>query len=216
MKRELHNVAHVGHSGMCRNDDNGIDCSELQEKYSQLDLKRGFLMSRHFGTSYHPNEHYMRGPGPACAQNARNILKSNARPASLVHAPAGDAGPPFQSSDGGGESRPASTSGSGPLPLTHKTGDACSALEPPIWVTKTIGRRQELKRAVGVAPDPSEARFVLSHTEFLAHMESGSQALENLRTTAFSFLTLGIIAVPFFLAAVVYALFFAPSVASVF
>jgi len=32
MTRELHNVAHVGHSGMCRNHDNGIDCSRLQEK----------------------------------------------------------------------------------------------------------------------------------------------------------------------------------------
>ena len=109
-------------------------------------------MPRNFGTSYRPNEHYMRGPGPACAQNARNILKTNARPASPLSAPAGGAGPPF----------------------------------------------------------------VLSHAEFLAHMESGSQALQNLRTTAFSFLALGLFALPFFLAAVVYALFFAPSVASVF
>ncbi len=41
MTRELQNNAHVGHSGMCRNDDIGIDCSELQQKSSQLDLKRG-------------------------------------------------------------------------------------------------------------------------------------------------------------------------------
>ena len=35
MTRELQNLAHVGHSGMCRNDDNGIDCSELQDNFSQ-------------------------------------------------------------------------------------------------------------------------------------------------------------------------------------
>ena len=147
-------------------------------------------MARNFGTSYHPNEHYMRGPGPACAQNARNILKSNARPASLVHAPAGDAGPPFPSSDGAQDAHQSSFD------------DARETKRPEM--------------DAGVAPGPSEARFVLSHAEFLAHMESGSQALQNLRTTAFSFLTLGIVALPFFLGAVVYALFFAPSVASVF
>jgi hypothetical protein len=100
-------------------------------------------MSRHFGTSYHPENYYMRGPGPACAQNARNILKSNARPASLVHAPARDAGPPF----------------------------------------------------------------VLSHAEFLADIAT-SQTLKNLATTAFSFFMLGLVALPFFLGAVVWALFF--------
>lgn len=140
-------------------------------------------MPRHFGTSYHPNEHYMRGPGPACAQNARNILKSNARPASLVHAPAGDAGPPFSSS---------------PTSLTGSLNSGES--EPSVMLACGVG----------------ETHFVLSHAEFLAHMESGSQALQNLRTTAFSFLALGIVALPFFLGAVVYALFFAPSVASVF
>jgi len=150
-------------------------------------------MPRNFGASYHPNEHYMRGPGPACAQNARNILKSNARPASLVHAPAGDAGPPFPSSDGGGEKQTREVTGLRCAPAQHV-----------------------LRSRAGVAPGPSEARFVLSHAEFLAHMESGSQALENLRTTAFSFLALGVFALPFFLGAVVYALFFAPSVASVF
>ena len=140
-------------------------------------------MPRNFGTSYRPNEHYMRGPGPACAKNARNILKTNARPASLVHAPAGDAGPPFSSSP--------------PLLLSSlPSGES----EPPVTALGSGG----------------ETRFVLSHAEFLAHMESGSQALENLHTTAFSFLTLGIVALPFFLGAVVYALFFAPSVASVF
>ena len=143
----------------------------------------GSRMSRHFGTSYHPNDHYMRGPGPACAQNARNILKSNARPASLVHAPAGDAGPPFPSS-------------------------------PPL--SDSSLNSGESEPSVMLASGGGEARFVLSHAQFLADIESGSQALENLRTTAFSFLTLGIVAVPFFLAAVVYALFFAPSVASVF
>jgi len=140
-------------------------------------------MPRNFGTSYHPNEHYMRGPGPACAQNARNILKTNARPASLVHAPAGDAGPPFPSS-------------------------------PPLFDSSLNSGESE--PSVMLACSRGETRFVLSHAEFLAHMESGSQALENLRTTAFSFLALGIVALPFFLGAVIYALFFAPSVASVF
>ena len=175
MTRESHNVAHVGHSGMCRNDDNGIDCSELQEKYSQLDSKRGSLMSRRFGTSYHPNDHYMRGPGPACAKNARNILKSNARPASLVYAPAGDAGPPFSVNDAeilsvvqrGGrllsESRPA-----GSASFSHSNTRSRSA----------------------------------SHALFL------DQSLRNLTATAFSFLALGLAALPFFLGAVVYALFF--------
>jgi hypothetical protein len=143
MTRELQNIAHADHSGMCRNDDIGIDCSELQQKSSQLELNRGTLMSRHFGTSYHPNDHYMRGPGPACAQNARNILKTNARPASPVQAPARDAGPPF----------------------------------------------------------------ILSHAEFLADITS-SQALKNLVTTAFSFFVLGLAALPFFLGAVIWSLFF--------
>jgi len=35
MTRESHNVAHVGHSGVCRNDDIGIDCIRLQEQFSR-------------------------------------------------------------------------------------------------------------------------------------------------------------------------------------
>jgi len=141
-------------------------------------------MSRHFGTSYHPNEHYMRGPGPACAQNARNILKSNARPASLVHAPARDAGPPFQ------------------------FGDA----EHLSVVQRGERLLPESRPAVSAsfrASDGIRSRSA-SHALFL------DQSLRNLHATAFSFLAIGLIALPFFLAAVVYALFFAPSVASVF
>lgn len=137
-------------------------------------------MSRHFGISfYRPNDHYMRGPGPACAQNARNILKSNARPASPLTAPAGDAGPPLASS-------------------SAVEQDAVNVL------------------VAGSNPALPANRFVLSHAEFLADIRSGSETMQNLRTTAFSFLALGLVALPFFLAAVVYALFFAPSVASVF
>ncbi len=140
-------------------------------------------MSRNFGTSYHPNEHYMRGPGPACAQNARNILKSNARPASPVHAPAGDAGPPFPSSP------------------PHRVAPQNSA--------------ERLLRS-DACRGGGESRFVLSHAQFMADIESGSETMKNLHTTAFSFLALGLVALPFFLGAVVYALFFDPSVASVF
>ena len=87
-----------------------------------------------------------------------------------------------------------------------------SSPEPPLSSLNS----GESEPSVMLACGAGETRFVLSHAEFLAHMESGSQALENLRTTAFSFLALGIVALPFFLGAVVYALFFAQSVASVF
>jgi hypothetical protein len=59
-------------------------------------------------------------------------------------------------SDGGVESGHATASGSGPLPEPIAIGDACSALEPPHRATNTVGRHQELKRAVGVTPDPSD------------------------------------------------------------
>jgi len=132
-------------------------------------------MSRHFGTSYHPENYYMRGPGPACAQNARNILKTNARPASPVQAPARDAGPPFPINDAeilsvvqrGGrllsESRPA-----GSASFSHSNTRSRSA----------------------------------SHALFL------DQSLRNLTTTAFSFFALGLAALPFFLGAVIWSLFF--------
>jgi len=143
-------------------------------------------MPRNFGTSYHPNEHYMRGPGPACAQNARNILKSNARPASLVHAPAGDAGPPFKFDDAEGTS-------------IVQRGERLFPESRPA-VSASCGESHGFKIRSRSA----------SHALFL------DQSLRNLRTTAFSFFALGLVALPFFLVAVVYALFFAPSVASVF
>lgn len=58
-------------------------------------------------------------------------------------------------SEGGHESSVAPASGSGPLPTPHIAGDACSAIEPPRG-TETVGRHQELKRAAGVAPGPSD------------------------------------------------------------
>lgn len=63
----------------------------------------------------------------------------------------------FTSSRGCTESGRATSSGSGPLPLPLLAGEACSAIEPPFGVTKTVGRQQESKRTAGVAPGPREA-----------------------------------------------------------
>ncbi len=151
-------------------------------------------MSRNFGTSYHPNEHYMRGPGPACAQNARNILKSNARPASLFHAPAGDAGPPFVNSDGGVKESPAS--------IPDYNGVKSPAL---VTAHGLSGKSCPLSR---LETGPSEARFVLCHAQFLADIAPPSQTLQNFAASAFSFFALGLAALPFFLGAAIWALFF--------
>jgi len=97
-------------------------------------------MSRHFGTPYHPENYYMRGPGPACAQNARNILKTNARPASPVQTPARDAGPPFPSSPvpvscslNSGESEPSVrlAYGAGETRFVLDEAAFMAAIEPP-------------------------------------------------------------------------------------
>ena len=141
-------------------------------------------MSRHFGiTSYHPENYYMRGPGPACAQNARNILKTNARPASPDQAPVGGAGP-------------ISVNDAEILSVVQRGGRLLSESRPASSASFFARHRTRSRSA--------------SHALFL------DQSLRNLTTTAFSFFAIGLAALPFFLGAVVYALFFAPSVASVF